>query len=139
MGDSIADSVTDGFGRIHDTTNCYCAGPPLFPSVGSPNPMLTGVALARRTADFLSRRLKSVKPSNSVLPSPSLFVGDGAGWQVLDGLVEYHSANGRAWPAYRNPERASLGLRYVDGQILTIGGGDHAVFWYTPESFSNFV
>ena len=27
MGDNIADSVTDGFGRIHDTTNCFCAGP----------------------------------------------------------------------------------------------------------------
>ena len=107
MGDSIADSVTDGFGRIHDTTNCYCAGPPLFPSVGSPNPMLTGVALARRTADFLSRRLKSVKPSNSVLPSPALFVGDGAGWQVLFDGWWNHSANGRAWGQLPEP-RASL-------------------------------
>jgi choline dehydrogenase-like flavoprotein len=65
MGDDIATSVTDGFGRIHDTTNCFCAGPALFPSVGSPNPMLTGVALARRSADFLSRRLKKPKPAGA--------------------------------------------------------------------------
>ena len=38
MGDNIADAVTNDFGRIHDTTNCYVAGPALFPTVGSPNP-----------------------------------------------------------------------------------------------------
>src|SRR5262249_37741361 len=27
MGDNIADAVTNDFGRIHDTTNCYVAGP----------------------------------------------------------------------------------------------------------------
>ena len=48
MGDNIADAVTNDFGRIHDTTNCYIASPALFPSLGSPNPMLTGVALGRR-------------------------------------------------------------------------------------------
>ena len=49
MGDNIADAVTNDFGRIHDTTNCYVAGPALFPSVGSPNPMLTRRG-ARRAA-----------------------------------------------------------------------------------------
>src|SRR5262249_18767922 len=49
MGDDIADAVTNDFGRVHDTTNCYIAGPALFPTSGSPNPMLTGVALGRRT------------------------------------------------------------------------------------------
>src|SRR5215213_4127901 len=37
------------FGRIHDTTNCFVVGPALFPTSGSPNPMLSGVPLARRT------------------------------------------------------------------------------------------
>jgi choline dehydrogenase-like flavoprotein len=59
MGDNIADSVTNDFGRIHDTTNCYVAGPALFPTVGSPNPMLTGVALGRRTAFLLKPRTRS--------------------------------------------------------------------------------
>src|SRR4030095_10378576 len=54
MGTNTADAVTNHFGRIHDTTNCYVAGPALFPSAGSPNPMLSGVALARRTGDLLN-------------------------------------------------------------------------------------
>src|SRR5258707_718502 len=53
MGTDPATSVTNEFGRIHDTTNCYVDAPALFPSLGSPNPMLTGVALSRRSADML--------------------------------------------------------------------------------------
>ena len=36
MGDNIADAVTNDFGRIHDTTNCYVAGPALFPTSARP-------------------------------------------------------------------------------------------------------
>jgi len=43
--------VTDIWGRVHEVPNAWIAGPALFPSVGSPNPMLTGVALARRGAE----------------------------------------------------------------------------------------
>ena len=57
MGDDVAKSVTNEFGRIHDTTNCYVAGPALFPTIGSPNPMLTGVALGRRTGEMLTQRV----------------------------------------------------------------------------------
>ena len=64
MSDDPATGVTNDFGRIHDTTNCYVAGPALFPSLGSPNPMLTAVALARRTVDLLT---------DSVLPKPAAF------------------------------------------------------------------
>jgi choline dehydrogenase-like flavoprotein len=61
MGTDAATSVTNEFGRIHDTTNCYVASPAIFPALGSPNPMLTGVALSRRTSDMLTA---------SVLPQP---------------------------------------------------------------------
>ena len=73
MGDNIADAVTNDFGRIHDTTNCYVASPALFPALGSPNPMLTGVALARRTGDLLNGRLPDppTHPCSSV-PTQSL-------------------------------------------------------------------
>jgi len=71
MGDDIADSVTNDFGRIHDTTNCYVAGPALFPTVGSPNPMLTSVALGRRTA-FLLTRMCFPAPIRSSAHSPRL-------------------------------------------------------------------
>ena len=51
MGSDPATSVTSPEGRLHFTENLYAAGPCLFPSIGSPNPMLTGIALARRTGD----------------------------------------------------------------------------------------
>ncbi len=48
-------SVTNADARFHDTDNLYAAGPCLFPTIGSPNPMLTGIAVARRTGDVHSR------------------------------------------------------------------------------------
>jgi choline dehydrogenase-like flavoprotein len=54
MGDDPGTSVTTAQGRFHSVANAYVAGPALFPTIGSPNPMLTGVALARRLAEHLS-------------------------------------------------------------------------------------
>jgi choline dehydrogenase-like flavoprotein len=51
MGTDPSQSVTADDGRFHHVDNLYAAGPCLFPSIGSPNPMLTGIALARRTGD----------------------------------------------------------------------------------------
>jgi choline dehydrogenase-like flavoprotein len=53
MGADPALSVTNEDGRFHYTENLYAAGPSLFPSTGSPNPMLTGIALARRSGDHM--------------------------------------------------------------------------------------
>jgi hypothetical protein len=90
MGDAIADAVTNDFGRIHDTTNCYVAGPALFPTIGSPNPMLTGVALGRRTGDLLNRNVLPVsgrclmvrQPLSASGGSPDLLV---AAWRISTG------------------------------------------------------
>ena len=51
MDPDPARGVTDADGRFHFSENLYAAGPALFPSIGSPNPMLTGIALSRRTGD----------------------------------------------------------------------------------------
>jgi choline dehydrogenase-like flavoprotein len=51
IGADATRSVTDPTGRFHHTENLYAAGPCLFPTIGSPNPMLTGIAMARRTGD----------------------------------------------------------------------------------------
>ena len=53
MGSDPTKSVTDTTGRFHHTDNLYAAGPCLFPTIGSPNPMLTGIAMARRTGDHI--------------------------------------------------------------------------------------
>jgi choline dehydrogenase-like flavoprotein len=54
-GDNPAQSVTDSETKFHEVTNLYATGPAVFPTVGSPNPMLTGTALARRLADKLAQ------------------------------------------------------------------------------------
>ena len=64
MGTSPATSVTTPYGRVHHVVNAYVAGPALLPSIGSPNPMLSGIALARRLAEHL------VAPSPAP-PTPS--------------------------------------------------------------------
>src|SRR4029453_15258808 len=53
MGDDPAPPVTNSDPRFHRLPNAYALGPALQPTVGSPNPMLTSVALGRRLADHL--------------------------------------------------------------------------------------
>jgi choline dehydrogenase-like flavoprotein len=78
MGDDVATSVTNEHGRVHDTTNCYVAGPALFPTIGSPNPMLTGVALARRTGEKLTSSVLSLAKITPEAGFRSLFDGSRA-------------------------------------------------------------
>src|SRR5712692_10593514 len=54
MGTDSSNSVTNSEGRLHPVGNAYVAAPALFPRMGSPNPMLTGIALSRRLADKLA-------------------------------------------------------------------------------------
>jgi hypothetical protein len=138
MGDNVADSVTDDFGRIHDTVNCFCASPALNPSLGSPNPMLTGVALTRRTGDYLSRRL-ATQPAANVLPAPASFAGSGAGWQALfDGTLASFNKWGYVGSKSGADNQPPCGFRYIDGQIVTIGAGDFGLLFF-PQAFANFI
>lgn len=137
MGDTIADAVTNDFGRIHDTTNCYIAGPALFPTVGSPNPMLTGVALARRTGDLLN---------GSVLPKPEVFgltaaenaensaaAAGAPRWKVLfDGTA----ATFKNW---RLAGPAGGGMLHVNGEMVSYGDGGLRLFFYATELFDDFT
>jgi hypothetical protein len=47
------ESITDTNGKFHHLSNVYVAGPALFPTLGSANPTLTGLTLARRTGDAI--------------------------------------------------------------------------------------
>lgn len=53
MGDDPATSVTDGFGRVHDTPNLVVIGGSSFVSLPPVNPALTILALALRAADAI--------------------------------------------------------------------------------------
>lgn len=85
MGDEPNKSVTDPNCRFHNVTNAYVAGPAVFPTIGSPNPMLTGIALSRRLGDHLI--------PDPPLPTPGsgfTFLFDGsaaqfANWQMAGG------------------------------------------------------
>jgi choline dehydrogenase-like flavoprotein len=46
--------VTDSRGRFHHITNAYACDQSLFPTVGSVNPVLTGLTLARQLAEGLT-------------------------------------------------------------------------------------
>lgn len=50
MGTNPATSVTDSNGRFHHVANAFCADQSLFVTVGSVNPTLTGLVLARKVA-----------------------------------------------------------------------------------------
>ena len=54
MGDDPATSVTDVNGRFHHVSNVYVCDQAAFPTVGSVNPVLTGLTLARALADQLA-------------------------------------------------------------------------------------
>ena len=54
MGTNPATSVTDPVGRFHHVANAYACDQSIFPTVGSVNPVLTGLTLARRLAEELT-------------------------------------------------------------------------------------
>ena len=125
MSDDPALGVTNDFGRVHDTTNCYVVGPALHPTSGSPNPMLTGVALGRRTVTLLA---------DQVLPRPQVFA-PAAPWRALfDGTARSFITD---W--VRTSPDASNGFALVDGEIVTTGAGDFGLLYYARESFADFT
>ena len=113
MGDSATGSITDLDGKFHGFDNAYVAGPALFPTLGSHNPGLTGLTLARRTAGAIVR---SVSP-----PLPNGFTAlslDPADWKMV----------GRGG----NPRMQRFGDVWE-----TLDG--YGLYWYTKEQFGNFT
>ncbi len=108
-------SVTDGDGRFHHVENAYVAGPALFPTMGSANPSLTGMTLARRTASAVLKKL-TPEPSAEFRP---LFTGSLAGWQVAGG-----------------GNFITLFGSIIEAQP---GGPGLGLLWYKREVFRNFV
>ena len=126
MGDTIADAVTNDFGRIHDTTNCYVAGPALFPTLGSPNPMLTGVALGRRTGDLLNR---------NVLPGPDPIVSP----QPETGFRPLFDGTAATFGKWRLAGPGGGGMAHLNGEMVSYGDGGLRLFYYATETFSDFT
>ena len=126
MGDNIADAVTNDFGRVHDTTNCYIAGPALFPTSGSPNPMLTGVALGRRTGDLLNA---------SVLPGPDPIVSP----QPEAGFRPLFDGTAATFAKWRLAGPGGGGMLHLNGEMVSYGEGGLRLMYYATETFSDFT
>jgi len=117
MGDDPATSVTDQWGRFHESDNLYAVGPAVLPTLGSPNPMLSGVALARRTADH-------------VLPAPAVAAPEPGFRALFDGTA----GTFQQWRA-AGPGTFAL----IDGVMVAQPGGDHTVFYYAPDTFGDYI
>jgi len=119
MGSDPAASVTTPNARFHHVTNAYAIGPALLPTIGSPGPMISGVALARRLGDRL------VAP----LPPPPL--EPGFHW-LFDGTA----AGMAGW------QQAGPGAMVFDageGVMVAHPGNEFGLLWYALEAFGDFV
>src|SRR5258707_4642711 len=110
MGADAA-AITDMDGCSRHWDNAYVAGPALFPTCGSANPSLTGLVLARKTAQAIAQRLQPA-PSKQFKP---LFTGDLAAWQM-----------------------AGNGGVVVNNDVLEAQGGV-GLLWDTREQFKDFL
>lgn len=106
-------SVTDSFGKFHHVANAYVAGPALFPVIGSANPSLTAMTLARRTADAIISA-RAAAPNSVFKP---LFTGSREGWQMAGGGD----------------------FLTVFGSILEARPNGLGLLWFTRQIFRNFV
>lgn len=107
MGDDPTSSVTTPNGRFHHVENAYALGPATFPTIGSPNPMLTGIALGRRMARYL------IQGEPLYAPEP--------GFQAL-----FNGRDANNW------SMAGPGTCVVaEGCLECIPGSDIGLFWCT--------
>lgn len=107
-------SITDTHGKFHNKTNVYVAGPALFPTLGSANPSLTALSLARRTAD-------AIIAANT--PGPT------AGFTPL-------SLQQADWQMVKQPNSPAVMIHY--GSVLETFGW-YGLYWYVKEQFANFI
>ena len=123
IGADATKSVTDDAGRFHHTDNLYAAGPCLFPTIGSPNPMLTGIALARRTGDWII--------------TPPAFVAETGFEALFDGrsMGNWKMSTIRNQPGRDNPGRFLIRRGAFEGHP----GTDLGLLWLDRPTPPRFV
>ena len=106
-------AISDTSGKIQGRDNVYVAGPALFPTLGSANPSLTALSLARRTAN-------AIVAATTAAP---------AGFAPL-------SLAPADWQMVKQPGSPASVVHY--GLVLETSGW-YGLYWYIKEQFSNFV
>jgi choline dehydrogenase-like flavoprotein len=113
-------------GRFHASKNLYALGPATFPRLGSPNPMLTGTALARRLAEHIAAQ-PAPQPAGQAPAALPFAAADGY-TVFFDGIdnSQWRLAGDCAFPL-------------VDGALVSEPGNDLGMSWCvtpTPPDFS---
>jgi hypothetical protein len=111
MGNDANKSVTNLDGRFHHIANAYVAGPAIFPAIGSANPSLTALTLARKTAMAIVKQSLPVEPGFTLLGTGGL-----EGWRMA----------------------GSGNFMELGSNIIESVGGT-GLLWYTREEFENFI
>src|SRR5712692_4709364 len=117
---SPGSSITDTSGKFHNVANAYVAGPALFPTLGSANPSLTALTLARHTAETIVQTGRTLGPPQGAFLPLSLNAKD---WKMMQdqgsvaGVVHY----GDVLETVGSPNQLSYGL-----------------YCYLKETFANF-
>jgi choline dehydrogenase-like flavoprotein len=111
---AAANGAADEVGRLRASPNLYAVGPALLPTLGSPNPMLSGVALARRLAENLAD-LAPYQPEAGFTP-------------LFDGF------------SISNWKMAGPGrFRVFNGALQSVPGNDIGLYWCTTPMPPNFL
>jgi len=125
MGDDPDSSVTDTNGHFHQVANLYAAGQALFPTIGSANPVLTGLSVTRKMADdILSRHI-----SDSFNPDLTGFtkLDDEGLWENLGKTIN-------------RPLSGFVFLKNATGNLVlsSFFGNNIGFIWFTAKEFKNF-
>lgn len=123
MGTDPARSVTNADARFHGVENAYVVGPATFPGVGSPNPMLTGIALGRRLGDLLGK--------------PQPFVAEDGFTALFNG---FDTSNWAMTTIKNQLGRSNPGsFRVRNAAVESVAGNDLGMFWCKIPMPPNFV
>ncbi|MGE0541979.1 MAG: family 16 glycoside hydrolase [Dehalococcoidia bacterium] len=113
MGVDPATSVTDVHGHLHHITNAFCVDQSLFPTVGSANPVPTGLALSSMIASHIVSRFVSAPLEPIETGFTSLFDGTLNGWE------QFGAGTIQALPEWDIIECGTSGTESVLGFVRT--------------------
>lgn len=128
MGTDYTQSVTDVNGRFHHISNAYCVDQSIFPTVGSANPVPTGLALSRKIARSIIERYTSVDNVSNEQGFEILYRGNfkADGWEIAaNGSQNFFDVQNQGFPV--------LGAG-VDNKNVGLG-----ILWFTHKKFKNFI
>ncbi|RAM51625.1 MAG: hypothetical protein C6Y22_10685 [Hapalosiphonaceae cyanobacterium JJU2] len=128
MGTDYTKSVTDANGRFHHVTNAYCVDQSIFSTVGSANPVPTGLTLSRKIARSIIARYTSVQDVSDEQGFETLYKGNfkADGWEIVaSGSQNFFDVQNQ------NPSVLGAG---VDNKNVGLG-----VLWFTRKKFQNFI